>query len=250
MAYLGPPASLESLVLAPAHSLLHQSYRPRYQTNGVVNADGFGVGWYDPSVRQEPALYRRDKPIWSDASFASLAPLVRSPAVVASVRDATTGSATEETSTLPFSSGPWLFAHNGRLDGFDGDAGLAVGDLISRARRARVRGTSDSEILFALVMDTLEAAPDPGRALAAAIHRCREVSAGTFNFILHDGSSFTATAAGESLFLLEGSPRLPGAVVAASEPFDDDPAWRPIPDESVVRVTAGCVEITPIKEDE
>lgn len=250
LAYLGPPISLEALLLAPEHSLLHQSYRPRHQTSGLVNADGFGCGWFDRSIRAEPALYRRDKPIWSDRTFFSLAPMIRSGAVVASVRDATTGSPTEEGSTLPFTEGPWLFAHNGRLDEFDGRAGIAVHEMVSAERRARVRGTSDSEILFALVMDMLDRQISPAKALVATIDTCREVSGGTFNFILHDGTAVTATAAGDSLFVLEGSARSPGAVVVASEPYDDDAAWARVPDASLVRVAEGRVEVIPIKEDE
>lgn len=250
LAYTGPSVSLESLLLAPEHSLLHQSYRPRHQTHGVVNADGFGCGWFDRSIRPEPAVYRRDKPIWSDTSFFSLAPLIRSSAVVASVRDATTGSATEEASTLPFAEGSWLYAHNGKLDGFFGDAGLEVREMLSKMRRNRIRGTSDSEILFGLIMDNLDVMGDPAKAIASVIDRCREISGGTFNFIVHDGSAITATAAGESLFVLEGSGRFPDGVVVASEPFDDDPAWRRVPDESLVHASDGRVEITPIKEDE
>lgn len=250
LAYIGPPMSLESLLLSPEHSLLHQSYRPMYQTHGVVNADGFGCGWFDRSIRPEPALYRRDKPMWSDRSFFSLAPFIRAPAVVASVRDATTGSTTEEASTLPFTEGTWLYAHNGKLNGFYGDAGLAVHEMVSNRRRARIRGTSDSEVLFALIMDAMDAAAAPAEALVSVIRRCREVSDGTFNFIVHDGSAVTATAAGESLFVLEGSSRVPDGVVVASEPFDDDPAWRRVPDASLVQASDGRVAITSIKEDE
>ena len=46
LAYLGPPVSLARLVLTPAHGLYEQSWAPRRQTHGVVNADGFGLGWY------------------------------------------------------------------------------------------------------------------------------------------------------------------------------------------------------------
>ncbi len=78
LAYLGPDVSLESLLLAPPWSLLRQSYEPRFMKRGRVNADGFGAGWYDFDVRQEPALYRRATPIWSDGTFASIAGLAHS----------------------------------------------------------------------------------------------------------------------------------------------------------------------------
>src|SRR5260370_41365066 len=75
LAYLGPDVSLESLLLAPPWSLLRQSYEPRFMKRGRVNADGFGAGWYDFDVRQEPALYRRGAPVRVARTLASIARL-------------------------------------------------------------------------------------------------------------------------------------------------------------------------------
>ena len=66
-----------------------------------------------------------------------------------------------------------------------------------------------------------------------------------FNFLLTDGSSIYATACGDSLFVLEGGSRVPGGVVVASEPFDDDPAWRPVPELSAVQVIRRTDPIEP-----
>src|SRR4051794_27662016 len=97
LAYLGPPRTLEDLLLTPEHSLLRQSYAPRFQRYGTVNPDGFGVGWWQLDVRDDPARYRSARPIWSDASFASVAGVVRAGAVVAAVRSATPPLPVEET---------------------------------------------------------------------------------------------------------------------------------------------------------
>ncbi len=86
LAYLGPPASLQSLLIDPPHGLYRQSWAPRFQRYGVVNADGFGVGWYadgDPV----PARYRRGIPIWGDSSLPDVARVTRSGAVLKSVRE-------------------------------------------------------------------------------------------------------------------------------------------------------------------
>ena len=78
-AYLGKKQiPLSSLVLKPEHSLLVQSYTPKEMMSGVVNADGFGAGWYAPEIDGEPAVYRSNAPIWADRSFGSIAPRVRS----------------------------------------------------------------------------------------------------------------------------------------------------------------------------
>ncbi|MZE74212.1 class II glutamine amidotransferase, partial [Streptomyces sp. SID5789] len=46
LAYVGPEEPLGRLLVAPPHGLYRQSWAPRHQRYGTVNADGFGVGWY------------------------------------------------------------------------------------------------------------------------------------------------------------------------------------------------------------
>src|SRR5205809_203604 len=123
IAYLGPPVSLYDLLYAPRHSLLKQSYALRRQALGRMNADGFGAGWYDFALAPEPARYRRAQPMWTDRSFESVSRLTSSTAILAAVRSATPGSPIVETNTHPFTSGPWLFTHNGEVEGFQADVG-------------------------------------------------------------------------------------------------------------------------------
>ena len=113
----GPPTPLSSVVLEGEHSLLIQSYAPREMMSGVVNADGFGVGWYVPED-EEPAVYRSNGSLWSDRSFAGIAPKIRSRTVFAAVRSATPGLPVEESGVPPFSSGPFMFMHNGAIPNF------------------------------------------------------------------------------------------------------------------------------------
>lgn len=244
LAYLGPERTLEDLLLAPPHSLLHQSWAPRFQTHGTVNADGFGVGWYVPAVRPEPVHYRRATPIWSDRSFASLAGVVSSGAVLASVRDATPPSPSEETSTAPYLAGRWLFAHNGEVLGFTTGGKVPLMAEVSPERAAAIKGTADSEVLFALALDRIDAGATPDAALHTVVDRIQASCPGSrLNMVLTDGERLAATACGDSLFILEtASTTAPGStlgVVIASEPYDDDPAWRPVADGSVVAATKG-----------
>ncbi len=94
LAWLGAPRSLASLVLEPPSSLLVQSYAPRRQRHGTVNADGWGTGWW-ATGRAEPARWRSASPLWGSASFASVAPAVSSSCVLAAVRSATVGMPVE-----------------------------------------------------------------------------------------------------------------------------------------------------------
>src|SRR5262249_18807505 len=91
LAYLGPPASLRSVLIDPPSGLYRQAWAPRRQRYGTVNADGFGVGWYAPDD-PVPARYRRAVPIWGDESFADVARVTSAGALLAAVRCATAGA--------------------------------------------------------------------------------------------------------------------------------------------------------------
>jgi gamma-glutamyl hercynylcysteine S-oxide hydrolase len=241
LAYLGPPVTLRSLLCDPPHGLATQSWAPRRQRHGTVNVDGFGVGWYaagDP----EPARYRRAGPVWADPSFADLARVTRSGAVLAAVRSATAGTEPGEAAAAPFAGGRWLFSHNGVLTGWPAAAaGLAAAlppaDLIALPAR------SDSALLWALVRARLTAGATLGEALAGTLaDLAAQRLGGRFNFLLTDGETVAATAAGDTLCYRSG----PGQVLVASEPGDDGPGWAGIPDGSLLEATAAGVRITPL----
>ena len=99
LAWLGAPRTVASLVLEPEHGLLRQSYQPRRQSHGLMNADGWGVGVVLPDHPQ-PVRWRSSRPLWSDASFASVAPVLSSGCVVAAVRSATVGMPLEDVHAL------------------------------------------------------------------------------------------------------------------------------------------------------
>jgi len=109
------PRSLGDLLLEPEGGLLVQSYAPRRQRNGLMNADAWGVAFY-PASRPDPARWRSNRPLWADGSFASVAPVISSTYVLAAVRSATAGMPADETATAPFQSGQWLLSHNGVVD--------------------------------------------------------------------------------------------------------------------------------------
>jgi len=244
LAYAGPTVALETLILEPEHSLLRQASAPRHQTHGRFNADGFGVGWYDRDTRVEPARYRTTRPIWADASFASFAGLVRSNAVLAAVRSASPGMPVEETSTAPFTDGPWLFSHNGFVPGFDGTTGRALRRTASEARLQGVAGGADSEVLFALVLDRLDAGASPADALVSVVALVEnEQPEARLNLLLTDGERIAGTACRNSLFVLDDRERT-GATVVASEPFDDS-SWEAVADRSVVELDDDKLVVRP-----
>ncbi|MFI8423940.1 ergothioneine biosynthesis protein EgtC [Streptomyces sp. NPDC085479] len=243
IAYLGDPVALGELLVRPPYALLRQAWAPRTQSSGVVNADGFGVGWYadrDPV----PARYRKTGPIWGDLSFADLARVVRSGALLGAVRGATLPGADGEAAAAPFGSGPWLFSHNGAVPGWPGSltplaAALPAAELLDLEAR------TDSALLWALVLHRLRSGQGPGDALAGTVMAAAEAAPeARLNLLLTDGDQIAATVWGNSLWCLSG----PGRVAVASEPYDDDPRWREVPERTLVTATRAEVVLTPLKE--
>ncbi|MFE1377560.1 ergothioneine biosynthesis protein EgtC [Streptomyces sp. NPDC058740] len=243
LAFLGEPATLGELLLRPPHSLERQSWEPRSQASGVVNADGFGVGWWaeDDPV---PARYRRSGPIWGDLSFRDLARVVRTRALLAAVRGATLPGADGEAAAAPFAADRWLFSHNGAVPGWPGSLAAVAATLPARDLLALAAGT-DSALVWALVLRRLRAGDAPEQALADTVREVAEAAPGArLNLLLTDGSTITATTWGDSLWYLTG----PDRTVVASEPYDADPRWQAVPDHSVLTASRSGVALSPLKE--
>ena len=247
VAYLGgPEVTLSSLVLETEHSLLVQSYAPREMLSGVVNADGFGVGWYAPWSGEEPAVYRSDGPLWSDRSFAGIAPKVRASNIFAAVRSATPGLPAEESGVPPFASGPYTFMHNGAIRDFRHTAMRPLRDSLSDESYAGLLGTTDSETIFALLLDRLKAGEPLPKALSGALHNVLEACAGlevetALNLAVTDEETMAFTrysshGPGNSLYYVEGGEAFPEAVVVASERLDGDAGWKKVPDRHLLSI--------------
>jgi len=200
-----------------------QSYSPRRQKHGLMNADGWGVGFFDG---QTPRRWRSASPIWGDASLASVAPALRSGCVVAAVRSASVGMPIEASAAAPFTDGRWLLSHNGLVD-------RAVLPPSTTAE-----STNDSALLAALIFERgLDALADTVVEVGEADPDAR------LNILAADGTRMLATTWGDTLSVL----RRADGVVLASEPYDDDPAWRDIPDRHLVEVAGANVALTPLK---
>ncbi|MEI5103003.1 ergothioneine biosynthesis protein EgtC [Streptomyces sp. PmtG] len=244
LAYTGDPESLGALLVAPAHGLFRQSWAPRHQRHGTVNADGFGVGWYAPGD-PVPARYRRSGPIWGDQSFADLARVVRSHAVLAAVRDATVASADGEAAAAPFAEDRWLFSHNGAVTGWP-DALVPIAADLPPADLLALEARCDSALVWRLVLNRLRGGTAAPRALADTVGAVAAAAPGSrLNLLLTDGDTIAATAWGDSLWYLNDPGR---HTVVASEPYDDDPRWHEVPDRTLVSASPKEVLLTPLKE--
>lgn len=243
LAYLGPPRTLYELLYAASHSLHVQSWAPRMQQHGTVNADGFGVGWYpgDPSEETghpAPLRYRRAMPMWADASFADAARAISSECVVAAVRDATAGfSGSDESGAQPFRADRLLFSHNGAVQ--DDEALTAAFAAPGPAGVLDARAPVDSAPLFAHTVRLWRSTGDLAETLPAVVRGARQHSRGRYNLLAGDGDTIVGTASGDTLFTRREQG---GGVYLASEPCDGARGWKEVPEGTVAVATRSGTE--------
>ena len=243
VAYLGPPVSLRSVLIDPPHGLYRQSWAARRQRYGTVNADGFGAGWYAPPD-PVPARYRRAVPIWADESFADVARVTRSGALLAAVRSASAATDSGEASAAPFTADGWLFSHNGRIDGWPSSAAAVAGTLPASAL-LELDARVDSALLWALVLHRLRLGMVATDALCDTIGALESAGVtGRFNILLTNGGQIAASCYGDTLCY-----RADGGVVVASEPADDEPGWQDVPDGSVITADTSGVTMSTLASD-
>lgn len=277
--YTGPELCLADLITRPTHSLIHQSYHARLRDE-PLNGDGFGVAWFPSNEIAElsgngaPARFRSIQPAWNNLNLRHLARATSSRTIMAHVRAATPGLGVSEFNCHPFaSSGPHkdlAFMHNG-----------VVGDFLNHKREMQnalpdelfneIEGTTDSEHLFRLFLDSLEDEGDPAERLARGLERAiartlemqSESAQNTLNLCVSDGEHTAITRfssgdkAAESLFVHEGArylcdgdvckmipaePGNPGAVIVASEPLSDQEGWREIDAGSLLIIRGHEIE--------
>lgn len=247
LAYLGPALQLDRILTKPEHSLIVQSYQPQEMTAGLLNADGYGIGWYHPHQSVDPFTYKSLLPIWSDVNLSSLSRYVESNCVLACVRSASEGIAVDLSNCQPFRAGQILGIHNGLIDRFRQTLCRPIQEQLIDTAYQSIQGTTDSEHMFALAIDQLERQPDLtlDRGLYQALRILMDLAAQhqvkmSANFILSDGKQLVASRYSQgtetpSLYWLRDDPSFPDAVIIASEPLFAG-AWNAIPERSILTV--------------
>lgn len=168
---------LSNIVLAPSNSLIKLSKDASFHpgstelNNHRLNGDGFGIGWYHsicpPEHRQKvapcgkaesehmaAAVFKDTQPAWNSANLRELSKAIKSHCIVAHVRAASSFAGISEPNCHPFKAGRLLFCHNGRIPNFNKIRRQVFNEVSDEAFVA-VRGTTDSEAIFALILTYL-----------------------------------------------------------------------------------------------
>ena len=209
LAYLGKPIPLENLLYKPDSSLLKQTYQP--QMLHMLNLAGFGMMAWDPASHLPATPYRyatTELPVF-DANLRNLSGKLRPRCALAHVRGVPyhEGVDVSRQNLHPFHyEGTSLaLAHNGDLAQFEMYK-FTLAEHVRPEIRARIRGSTDSEWIYALLLSQLK---DPGgrpsldelvRALDAALAVLRKVRqqegaarSSSINLFVSDGFMLVAT---------------------------------------------------------
>ena len=247
LGYLGSSIQLDRILIKPEHSLIIQSYNPQEMTSGLLNADGFGLGWYDSNLNTLPYVYRNILPIWNDANLPPLARYIKTQCFLGYVRSATSNLSVDMINCQPFSYQKISFIHNGFIDNFRSTLYRPIRNQLSDYAYQRIEGTTDSEHIFALIVNELDA--DSSLSLKQALNNTIvnlatmaesnniELSA---NIVITDGKELAACRYANrkqspSLYYIKDDSHYDNAVIVASEPlFEGD--WISFPEESIIGV--------------
>jgi len=167
--YKGQPILIGNIVIEPENSLLYQSrdaaYHPGvvdkcHQRNILVNGDGFGVSWYGSDASLGSCCFKFVTPAWSDTNLRNIGRHIASPLLFAHVRAAASGHNPHEPMIVsnenchPFTYKQYTFMHNGGIPCFK-SIKLKILNLLSPETFANIKGTTDTEHIFAIYLNCL-----------------------------------------------------------------------------------------------
>ncbi len=163
LAYIGPEIPLESLLLEPENSLVNQSLDPELHPHLQLAGWGFGA-WSEHLLKpEEPFLYHRPKAAFYDDNAEGIIPSLQASTLLAHVRasgyHAGVVQTDENCHPFTFDETPWIIAQNGALPHWR----LLQRELLQHCEDRylnQMRGTTDTEFLFALLLSLLEGDSD------------------------------------------------------------------------------------------
>jgi glutamine amidotransferase len=224
--------------MEPVHSLYRQSWEPAEMENAVLNADGFGFGWVNPS--RQTAIYTNTRPIWSDSNLSGLSESLFSSYWLANVRSATPGQSISLDNTHPFKFGQILFTHNGYIENFNPDIRTRLHEILEPSIQSGIQGNTDSEFLFAILRQQLNHTPDIAEAIQGMVSILTEMITDEkvlLNLIVGDGTRFyilrhAINGQCPTLYYSTEENEFPDSILIASEALTESGKWRTVPEHS------------------
>ncbi|QGG41522.1 class II glutamine amidotransferase [Aeromicrobium yanjiei] len=165
LAYIGPEMPVENLLLKPENSLINQTLDPERHPQLQLAGWGFGI-WSEHLLKtDEPLLYHRPMAAFYDDNVAGIVPSLQASTLLAHVRAADYNSAAvladENCHPFSYQGTPWMIAQNGDLPNWK----LLQRELLPHCKDEflkQMRGTTDTEFLYVLLLSLLEDDSDDG----------------------------------------------------------------------------------------
>lgn len=248
--YLGNSIRLDELLYKKEHSLCEQSSNSLELKNGVVCADGVGIGWYDEAGKS--FIYRNTIPLWNDPNLLELSQYVQANCTVGYARLAGIGESLDISNCQPFRSGKLLFVHNGEISSFQQTLYRPIRDSLSDSTYNLIKGMTDSEHIFALLVEMWQSSLDSNlvSAISMTLQRLTDLAQKydtsiSANMIVSDGQAIAAVryaygTQAPSLYWYCEDKNQPNGVIVASEPLSQD-NWTAFPEKSILLVEAGSL---------
>lgn len=271
VAYLGQvPTVLQDVLRKPNNSLINQSLHAR-KIEEPVNADGFGIGWYQRDLTTQASRFKSIQPAWNDKNLHSLAKIISSKCFLGHVRRSTHGDVSRS-NCHPFVHKEQLFCHNGGIEDFNAIQ-RHLRQLLSDELYLNLHGQTDSEHFFALMIDYMLENPKANyleqsfHGFQSAINMVKQLQRkyaksemSELNTVITNGKEMMATRYRSteyqkalSLYYTQGGlihsdgnhpviefrEKEPDALIIASEPLSDYGAeWREVPVNHAILVNS------------
>ena len=248
--YIGRKKNLYSILLKHKHSLIELAYKPKLMNEATLNADGFGIAWKN---KESFKLYKSYLPIWNDLNLSSLSKSISSNLVIGNVRSATISENQGYFNTHPFNLKNFCFSHNGFIKNFSNITKKKILKHLKPKYINLVKGQTDSEIIFILLMQIIENEIKIKKSIKDAIRIIKEnCDACMLNFLIatfdNNGKNslyatkFSAGLKIPSLFYYKHKNEY---IIISSEKLNDN-KWYSIKDNSLIKASENKVKIEKI----
>ena len=248
--YIGKRKDLYSILLKQKHSLIELAYKPKLMNDATLNADGFGLAWKN---KDSFKLYKNYLPIWNDLNLDSLSKSISSNLVIGNVRSATISENQGHFNTHPFNLKNFCFSHNGFIKNFNNTTRKKILKYFRPKYINLVKGQTDSELIFILLMQIIEGGIKIGKSIKNTIQIIKEnCDACMLNFLIATfdkngkntlyATKFSAGLKTPSLFYSKYKNQY---IMISSEKLNND-KWYSIKNNSLIKASENQVEIEKI----
>lgn len=169
----------------------------KFKSLGERNRDGWGVGWYDNSIKAN--IKKEGCSTIESEIYDCLSEKVYSHLIIEHVRLATTGKICKANSH-PFEFNNWIFAHNGCVN-----RDYLFEELEQDYRNGLIGDCTDSEVYFRFLLQSInKQGGDTVQGILCGLEKIYRIGGGrTYNFLLSDGKHLYAYRDGNDLYILK-----------------------------------------------